>query len=160
MQLIHTRDAKAFLSHDFSQEGQRRPQLPAFLKTGAILISKAETTSQKNIIANHFMNPVEGAHTRLLRLLRPFLRLNGETVFDGLDPMAALDPSRRYSPRLLPAVELLVDFDLFVALNALYPTVYGSTNTLQEATEIVSRGLSRIDGAAKFIESGRLEFRV
>jgi hypothetical protein len=106
------------------------------------------------------MNPVEGAHTRLLRLLRPFLRLNGETVFDGLDPMAALDPSRRYSPRLLPAVELLVDFDLFVALNALYPTVYGSTNTLQEATEIVSRGLSRIDGAAKFIESGRLEFRV
>lgn len=160
MQLIHTREAKAFLSHDYSEEGQRRPLLPAFLKTGAILISKAETTSQKNVIANHFMNPVDGAHTRLLRLLRPFLRLNGEPMFEGLEPMAALDPVRRYSPRLMPAVELLVDFDHFVALNALYPDVYGTTDTLQEATEIVCRGLSRIDGAAKFIESGRLEFRV
>lgn len=160
MQLIHTRDAKAFLSHDFSPDGQRRPLLPTFLKTGAILISKAETTSQKNVIANHFMNPVDGAHTRLLRLLRPFLRLNGEPIFDGLEPMAALDPARRYSPRLMPAVELIVDFDHFVALNTLYPEVYGAKDTLHEATDIVCRGLSRIEGAARFIESGRLELRV
>jgi len=157
MQLIHTREAKAFLSHDFSHDGMMRPLLPAFLKTGAILIAKGATPAQKNIIANHFMNPIEGAHTRLLRLLRPFLRVNGEPIFDGLEPMAALDPERLYSPRLMPAVDLLVDFDHFVALNALYPTV--ATETVEEATAVVCRGLMRIDGAAKFIESGKLDIR-
>jgi hypothetical protein len=159
MQLIHTREAKAFLSHDFSQAGMKRPLLPAFLKTGAMLISKGATPSQKNVIANHFMNPIEGAHTRLLRLLRPFLRLNGEAIFDDLDPIPALDPERIYSPRLMPAVDLLVDFDHFVALNTLYPNVYGDPNTVEEAAAFLSKGLARIDGAAKFIESGKLELR-
>ncbi|KZN20624.1 MULTISPECIES: hypothetical protein [Pseudomonas] len=159
MQLIHTREAKAFLSHDFSQDGMKRPLLPAFLKTGALLISRGATPPQKNVIANHFMNPIEGAHTRLLRLLRPFLRLNGEPMFDGLDPMPALDPERLYSPRLMPAVDLVVDFDQFVALNTLYPHVYATTGTIEEATALVCKALSRIDGAAKFIESGKLGIR-
>lgn len=159
MQKIHTREAKAFLSHDFSQDGMKRPLLPVFLKTGAILISKGTTPSQKNVIANHFMNPIEGAHTRLLRLLRPFLRLNGEAIFDGLDPVPALDPERRYSPRLMPVVDLLVDFDHFVALNALYPHVYAATQIVEEATSFVCKGMTRIDGAAKYIESGKLDLR-
>lgn len=159
MHVIHTREAKAFLRHDFNQDGMKHPLLPVFLKTGAILISKGATPRQKNVIANHFMNPIEGAHTRLLRLLRPFLRLNGEPIFDGLDPMPALDPERLYSQRLMPAVDLLVDFDHFIALHALYPHIYGTNGTVEEATEFVRKGLSRIDGAAKYIESGKLDIR-
>lgn len=157
MQLIHTDEAKAFLDHSYSVGQSARPLLPVFLGKGTKLISSSRTPGDQRTIAAQFMSSIDVAHNRLLQLLRPFLFVNGDNLFKGLDPTPALDPQKHYSKLVMPAVNLLVDYDILLGLLDLYPSVHRDTPAVKaEATKQVQKAFSRIHAAEQRIASGKM----
>lgn len=156
MQLIHTQEAKAFLSHEFKTGGSALPLMPVFMAKGSRLISTAHNAAEKRSVATQFMSSVSAAHAKLLHQLRPFLFESGEGLFSGLEPMPAIDPGRSYHPLVMPAVAMLIDYDIFVGLAQLYPERFTDrAAALKDAERQLIRAFSRIHLAEKHLTRRR-----
>ncbi len=156
-QMIHSQEAKAFLSHDHNVTNTRRPLLPVFLAKGANLISSAKDPGLQKGVATQVMLHVESGHTKILKMLRPYMFTPIQDVIAGYESVCALAPGANYSRHLMPAVELLVDFDLLVCLVTKHPeSVRNAPGVLEEASRLVVKAYSRIHNTERLINSGRL----
>ncbi len=152
MHLIHTQEAKAFLSHDYAS-GSHCPLLPVFMTNGSRLIAAGVSIAERRSIAGVFMCKLEACHSKLLHRIRPFMFMSNEGIFSGLTPIPAYDPGIRYDPLVFPAVNLLVDFDILVGLTYLHPNVYDDNAAIRfEAKQHVRKAFDRIHVAEKIVK--------
>ncbi|WGK63532.1 hypothetical protein QAO71_17335 (plasmid) [Halopseudomonas sp. SMJS2] len=156
-QLIHSQEAKAFLDHDLNDTSTKRPLMPVFLAKGSKLIMSSDEHGMQKSVATQVMLHVESAHTKILRMLRPFMFTQIDGVFEGYKGVSALAPDRAYSRYLVPSVELLADFDLLVCLLRKHPDkVSNPSAVLDEATRLLVKAYSRIHSTERLVTSGRL----
>lgn len=156
-QLIHSQEAKAFLDHDLNDTNTKRPLLPVFLAKGSKLINSSDEQGLQKSVATQVMLHVESAHTRIFRLLRPFMFTPIDDLFDGYEGVSALAAGRSYSRYLGPAIELLADFDLLVCFLRKHPDrVSNPSAALEEATRLLVKAYSRIHSTERLVTSGRL----
>lgn len=158
MQLIYSQEAKAFLSHDHNATNSKRPLLPVFLAKGSHVIGLSNIPGVQKSVATQVMLHVEPGHSKILKMLRPFMFMPvTNPVFDGYEGLRVLESERSYSRHLMPAIDLLVDFDLLVCLIGKYPALVKNVpGLLNEAAQLVVKALSRVHNTERLISSGRL----
>ncbi len=156
MQLIYTPEAQAFVLPRFEDEKSRPPMLGYFLSSATGLMSRKPLKEQK-VIASQVMCKVEDRHDAILRLLRPFLFVNGDGLFDGLSGIPAFDDHLVISHLVMPAVDLVADYDILVALIRRYPDVHAdNAAVLDSAQRAVFSAIKSTKKAARSVNSGRL----
>lgn len=156
MQLIHTPEAKFFVTPQRQGEQLLRPMLSFFMTSGSGLMWDRPFKEQKTI-ASQFMCKVDDRHGRILRKLRPFLFANGDGLFDGLEGIPTHDQALIIHHLILPATDLIVDYDILVALIKRYPDVLpDSEAALKEAHNDVFQAIKNVNKAARSLNSGSL----
>jgi hypothetical protein len=156
MQLIHTPEAQFFVTPQVEGDRQRQPMLGFFMSSGTGLLARRPLPEQKTI-ASQFMCKVDDRHNRILRKLRPFLFSNGDDLFEGMEGIPTHDDHLVLSHLVLPAIDLVVDFDILVALIRRYPNVLGDNEAaLAEARNDVFQAIKSVKNAARSLNSGRL----
>lgn len=152
MQLVYTQEAKAFLSHEYA-DGPHRPLLPVYMANGTRLIAKGKNPAEQRSIAGVFMCKLDACHSKILHRIRPFMFKSDDGLFSGLSPIPAYDPDIGYDPLVLPAVDVLVDFDILVGMTYLYPHIYpDNTAVRREAGLLLRKAFARIHVVEQIIQ--------
>lgn len=159
MPLIYTPEAQYFVTAQPDEKNPDRIRLPMlgfFMSAGTGLLSGHSFVEQKTI-ASQFMSKVDARHARILKKLRPFLFNDNTGLFDGLDGLPTHDDHLVLSRLVLPAINLVEDFDILVALVRRYPDVHADAQQVIESSRNdVFQAIKSVNGAARSINSGRL----
>ena len=127
-----------------------------FLTSATGLMNRKPLNEQK-VIASQVMCRLEDRHDRILRLLRPFLFSNGDNLFEGLTGIPAFDDHLVISHLVMPAVDLVADYDILVALIRRYPNVHADNDAVLEyAHRAVFTSIKSTKKAARAVNSGYL----
>ncbi len=153
MKYLHTNEAKAFLSNP-ENEGEKLSLLPVFLAKGTSTIVSVDHPTQRKNAASAFMSAVNNAHGQLLMLMRPFFFLDKTGIFENMPGVDAYDETFVLHPLVMPAVDLVVDYDIFIALTHKYPDVVEPEVRLT-AKGLVNRALRSVHKGTRAVNAGR-----
>lgn len=158
MKLIYTPEAKAFVNHNFSVEGNRKPLLPVFLAKGSGLVFSAKSAEAQRTFASQMMSKVTHRHYAILKLLRPFFFLDDFNLFRDMEGIEPFDSSMILSDLLLPACDLLYDFDALMGMKKVYPEIGLEYPELYKlGSQALIGAFSSVNKAARTINSGRAD---
>lgn len=154
--LIFTPEAQYFVTPQIDGELKRQPMLGYFMSSMTGLMARRPLKDQRSI-ASQVMSKLESRHCRILHKLRPYLFSSEDGLFEGLQGLPAYDDHLVISDLVLPAVNLVVDYDILVALIKRDPSRCTDPNqTLLDAHNDVLQSIKSIRTAERALNSGRL----
>ncbi len=154
--LIFTPEAQYFVTPQIDGELKRQPMLGYFMSSMTGLMARRPLKEQKSI-ASQVMSKLEARHCRILHKLRPYLFSPEDGLFDGLQGLPSYDDHLVISDLVLPAIDLVVDYDILVALIKRDPSPFADpAQALKEAHNDVLQSIKSTSAAERALNSGRL----
>ena len=154
--LIYTSEAQFFVTPQIDGDLKRQPMLGYFMSSMTGLMARRPFKEQKTI-ASQVMAKLDDRHCRILQRLRPYLFSAEEGLFDGLQGLPTHDDHLVISPLVMPAIALVVDYDILVALVKRDPTPFENPDqVLKEAHNNVLQSIKSTSAAERALNSGRL----
>lgn len=156
MKLIHTPEAKAFLVDGSTWPATIVTSLPHFLAKASGMLFDAKGSQAVRVAEGQVMPKIVHARNLVLRQLRPFLFVDPAGLFEGMEPVPAYDESLIVAEQVLEAVDLLVDYDIFVGITRLYPDLLPDAKAVHaDLANQIARSLNGVHKSVRNVNSGR-----
>ncbi|HGN1517346.1 MULTISPECIES: hypothetical protein [Pseudomonas] len=155
---IHTPEAKAFLVDGSTWPATINTSLPHFLAKASGMLFSCKGKQEVRVAEGQLLPKIEHARNQVLRQLRPFLFTDPTGLFNGMDAVPAYDESLVIAEQVLPAVDLLVDFDIFVGLTRLYPGLVSDAAAIRtDLANQIARSFNGVHKSVRTMNSGRAQ---
>jgi hypothetical protein len=158
MHILYTDEAKSLIDETYPVQypSLRRGTLRKFLHDGSSVIFACRN-HERATAATMFTSGVDASMVKLNHMLKPYLHLPCEGLFDGYVPANAYPEGMWYWDSLLCAANLVTVFDMLVALTYKHPKQLGvNPEKLRKAALIYTmRPLVRTARATRIVNSGR-----
>lgn len=158
MRLIHTTEAKSLLDDCYpaAYPMQMRGTLRKYLHDGSSNVFACKP-HQRPKASTLYTSGVDAAITKLAELLEPYGSLSADGLFEGYSPVLAHPDGMIYWDSLRRAVDLVVLYDVLVALTYRYPAIHSAPPEAirKRGYLIAMRPLFRVMRATRILNSGR-----
>ncbi|KIL03224.1 hypothetical protein EGJ28_16725 [Stutzerimonas xanthomarina] len=158
MHPIYTNEAKSLLDETYpaAYPMKVRGTLRKFLHDGSSNVFACQP-HQRRKAATLYTSGVDAAIKKITRMLEPYSALPTDGLFDDYAPVLAHPTGMIYWDDLRRGVDLVVLYDILVALTYRYPTLQSvpAATLRRQAHVIAMRPLFRVMRATRILNSGR-----
>lgn len=158
MDYIYTDEAKSLLSEEYPAAYPKlaRGTLRKFLHDGSSNVFACRP-HERSAAATLYTSGVDAAMKKLQAVLVPYEDLSLDGLFDGRSPVLAHPEGMIYWDTLRRAVNLVVLYDILVALTYRYPDLQKTSpaEIRRNGMVVAMRPLFRVMKATRILNSGR-----